>query len=286
MRQILLPHGRKMGYAEYGVPGGYPVIYCHGFPGSRLEAQLLRPAVERLGVYVIAPDRPGYGGSDPSPGRSLGDFAHDVVALLDCLKLSRVGVLGVSGGGPYALSLLAAYPERTSRAALVGALGRACDILACRSAFSPIVRRAWDVAQHASFAMPFLAWAAMPILTRFGLLTRLAAPADLAVLSDPVVRDILTRSQREGLRQGGRGAARDFALYSQSWGFALSDVHTPVTIWHGQADKVVPVQMAARLAEGLPRACTRILDAEGHYSLPIRYSQAIIESVLCDGTRS
>lgn len=36
-----LPDGRILSYAEYGNPNGTPVLFCHGHPGSRLQAQYL-----------------------------------------------------------------------------------------------------------------------------------------------------------------------------------------------------------------------------------------------------
>ena len=36
--RLTLPDGRVLCYAELGAPDGRPVLYCHGFPGSRLEA--------------------------------------------------------------------------------------------------------------------------------------------------------------------------------------------------------------------------------------------------------
>ena len=36
-RDILLPDGRLLGYAEFGKPDGHPVLYFHGAPSSRLE---------------------------------------------------------------------------------------------------------------------------------------------------------------------------------------------------------------------------------------------------------
>ncbi|MHB8255086.1 MAG: alpha/beta fold hydrolase [Acidiferrobacter sp.] len=283
LRQLTLPDGRKMSYAEYGSPAAYPVIYCHGFPGSRYEAQLLLPAIKALDVRVIAPDRPGYGGSDPLAGRSLMGFADDVRVLCDHLDLAHCAVLGVSGGGPYALSLLFAYPERVTRAALVAALGPASAIGACRDGFVPLVRSVWDLVQRYPFTAPLLASSlvrALRLRARFGGSVRFAAPADWEVLSDPAIRAILTRAQREGLRLGGRGAVQDLVLYLQPWGFALSDVHVPITIWHGLADRVVPAAMAVRLGDALPQARIRLLEGEGHYSLPIRYGQSILESVM------
>ena len=42
-QRISLHDGRMLGYAEYGAPEGTPVLYFHGFPGSRLDWQLIRP---------------------------------------------------------------------------------------------------------------------------------------------------------------------------------------------------------------------------------------------------
>jgi pimeloyl-ACP methyl ester carboxylesterase len=38
---LTLPDGRKVAYAEFGQPDGYPVLYFHGSPSSRLEPLLL-----------------------------------------------------------------------------------------------------------------------------------------------------------------------------------------------------------------------------------------------------
>ena len=37
---FLVAEGRRIAYAEWGDAAGTPVVYCHGFPGSRLEARL------------------------------------------------------------------------------------------------------------------------------------------------------------------------------------------------------------------------------------------------------
>lgn len=37
---VRLRDGRSLAWAEYGDPRGKPVLYFHGFPGSRLEPAL------------------------------------------------------------------------------------------------------------------------------------------------------------------------------------------------------------------------------------------------------
>ena len=99
-----LPDGRRLAYAQWGDLLGMPVFYCHGFPGSRLEAHLGDAAARRLGIRLIAPDRPGFGESTLQPHRRLSDWPDDLIALADSLELDRFHLLGVSGGGPYALA--------------------------------------------------------------------------------------------------------------------------------------------------------------------------------------
>ena len=66
---ISLPDGRKLAYSEYGDRHGKPVIYFHGFPGSRVEGLLMDAAAKWLGLRIVAPDRPGFGRSDFQAGR-------------------------------------------------------------------------------------------------------------------------------------------------------------------------------------------------------------------------
>ena len=95
---LTLPDGRKLAYAEFGKPDGYPVLYCHGIPSSRLEPLLFGDGVlSQFGLRLIAPDRPGMGGSDFQTDRSFSDWPEDVGFLVETLGLDRFSVLGVSG---------------------------------------------------------------------------------------------------------------------------------------------------------------------------------------------
>src|SRR5204862_12764 len=92
------------------------VLFNPGFMACRLTG----PPGEGVNVRVVTPDRPGIGGSDPSPGRRVLDWADDVAALADRLELDRFAVLGHSGGGPFAAACAHRLPDRVS------ALGIAC----------------------------------------------------------------------------------------------------------------------------------------------------------------
>src|SRR5688572_28104051 len=120
---LTLSDGRKVGIAEFGAPAGRPVVYCHGFPASRLEARLAHEAAKEVGARLIALDRPGYGLSDFQPGRRIGDWPRDVVEAADALGVQRFAMLGVSGGAPYALACAALLPERITALGVVCGLG-------------------------------------------------------------------------------------------------------------------------------------------------------------------
>lgn len=102
---------RKLGYAEYGVKGGHPVFYFHGYPGSRLEAGLMKDHWERNDIHLISVDRPGMGLSDFQPHRTILDQPDDVMELAAHLGLDGYRVLGMSGGGPYALACAYKIPS-------------------------------------------------------------------------------------------------------------------------------------------------------------------------------
>ena len=50
-----------------GDPAGFPVMYFHGTPGSRLDLAFGDELIAAMGVRLVSFDRPGYGGSSPSP---------------------------------------------------------------------------------------------------------------------------------------------------------------------------------------------------------------------------
>ncbi len=280
-RLFVLADGRRVGYALYGAQG--PVIlYCHGFPGSRREAELLIPALQAQAMRVLAIDRPGYGQSDPCAGRTIRSWVDDARALLAGLGITRCAVLGVSGGAPYALALLHGAPEVT-HGTVVSGLGPPSILFAERRQFVPAARAALGLVwRHPAFA---------PVLARFSagwlrlclrlcvVPPRYAGGRDAEVLGRPHVETVLGAAQREGLRQGAMPAADELLLYLAPWGFALEEVSKAVSLWHGGADRIVPIGVARRVACCLPDVAVHYCPADGHYSLPILQGEAILRGL-------
>lgn len=279
---LTLTDGRLLSYGEYGQPEGVAVIYCHGFPGSRLEAALAAPLAQRLGVRLIAPDRPGFGLSSPLPGRRFGDWPADVAQLLAALKIDEFSLLGVSGGAPYALAASSCLPN-VQQVGLVCGLGPiTSDSL---EAMSPLGRCGLQLALWA----PCLARGGYRLLARaicrhsarfLGWMTAGVPDVDRAVLARPEVRSAILTSFRESVRQGGAAGAEELLLYARPWDISPSACQAPVQLWHGELDATVPVDFGRRLAASLPNCRARFLPDEGHYSLPLGQLELILRQLL------
>ena len=121
---VRVPGGRRLAYREYGLRAGAPLLYFPGTPSCAVEWLMWPPgSAEGRGFRVIAVDRPGLGGSGRQHGRRILDWPADVGALADVLGLGRFGVLGYSGGVPYALACAQLLPGRVTAAGLVACVG-------------------------------------------------------------------------------------------------------------------------------------------------------------------
>ena len=270
-----LQDGRTLACLELGDPAGPPVLYFHGYPGSRLEARVAAAAAARLGLRLLALDRPGFGQSTFQPGRTIGGWAADVAAVADQLSLGRFSIIGISGGGPYALACAALLSHRLARVALVCPLAP-LDVADGKAGMLRQDRALLGLAAHA----PPLARGVVHILVRWMrgdverylrfMMAGMLSP-DRDLFADPDYRSLVLASTAEALRQGGRGPAWELTLMARPWDLRLQDVAMPVSLWQGLADQILPAAMARHLAAALPACSARFLPEEGHLSLVVRH---------------
>lgn len=283
-QSAILSDGRKLGYAEYGSPGGRPIFYFHGYPSSRYEAALTDRVAQDLNLRIIAADRPGYGLSDHQSKRSLADWSGDVVELADRLGIEHFAVLGVSGGGPYASCCAWKIPERLRAVGIVCGLGPVDNADSTRGMHS-VARLSLGLASKypcvgewlfKNLAGPVLKSRPQTILR---LLSISCARADQVVLRRNEVKCTILSSFREAFRQSAAGPAHDLVLLASPWGFRMEDIDVPIHLWHGTEDRTVPVLFSHRQAETLPYCSSRFISGEGHFSLPVNHMQEILETL-------
>ena len=257
--ELTLPDGRRITYADYGDPAGPVVLECVGTPQSRLADLQQIDLAERMGFRMLVPDRPGFGGSDPQPGRTLEDWPADAAALMDALGVGRFAVLGGSGGGPYAVACGVLLGERVTAVALVapaeprGAPAHgfvpAQDPVALRERGETIARLARDDPDglDAFFA---------PDLSD-------TDREEMAAL-DPGVRARGLENLREAFRQGADGYVEDHAINGSEWGHLLPRLTRPTRVWQGDDDNNVPAEATRWLAAQIPGAQLTVLSGAGH----------------------
>jgi pimeloyl-ACP methyl ester carboxylesterase len=262
---LRLKGGRRVCYTDTGPESGNPVIYCHGAIGTPVGASVdLERLTAELGVRYIAPLRPGIGGSDPDPGRTLVSYAQDIRELADALGLHNFSVVGVSAGGPYALALGYALRSRVARVAVCSSL-------------TP----AWPTQARAGLQLRARIGLAL-LERRPGFVTRAGDRIVPALASDPrLVRHMIGAcSGKDGRHQGQQaalsflnsvavtgvgGLVSDYGVYGREWGFPVEEVYNQVQLWHGGGDPLVPLDDVLQLAALLPHCKIYVDPEQGHH---------------------
>ena len=261
---------RRLSFAEYGSTRGQAIVWMHGTPGARRQIPLeARAYAEEHGLRIIGIDRPGIGSSTPHLYANVLDWTRDLELLLDTLGIDTLRLIGLSGGGPYALAAGVAMPDRVHG---VGVLGGVAPTTGEDAADGGLIQLAVRLA-------PLLSVGRVPLgvaLTGAIRLVRpLAGPAlDLyAAVQPPGDRNLLSRPEfkamfLDDLLNGSRfqtsAPLTDLVLFTRDWGFTAAEVAVPVRWWHGDDDHIVPLAHGQHLVERLPDATLKVIAGESH----------------------
>lgn len=272
-RNVSGPGGRTLRISDEGDPGGTPILWLHGSPGSRLIDSVSAAHARAKGIRLIGYDRPGYGESSRQAGRNVADCAADVRAIASALGIERLAVWGISGGGPHAAACAALLEGLVPAVAVLGSIAPygapKLDYFAGMGELN-----IEDIQLHLKDPAAARARGAEQ---RRGLLDcdletmmkdwhSLLSPADVAVLT-PEFGAALLGQIKEGLRPSDEGWWDDGVAHLADWGFGLTQIRTPVLVVHGRHDRFVPFSHGEWLAEAIPTAESLLLEEEGHISL-------------------
>ena len=267
--------GRVLRVLEDGDPDGRPVFALHGTPGSRL---LWRGSVEDAagrGIRLLAYDRPGYGGSDPHPGRTVADAAHDIATIADVLRIDRFAVEGGSGGGPHTLACAALRPDRVVAAAsLAGVAPYPADGLDWLDGMGQDNLDEFGATLEGRDALErYLRGQAETMLdddpeALAHALRSLLSPPDAAILTGEFA-EYLHAATREAIGERLDGWIDDDFVFVNPWGFELDAISVPVQLWHGAQDRFVPISHGEWLAERIPGVDSHLSAEDGHLTIEL-----------------
>ena len=264
MREIdvTLDDGRSLHAYDTGARGPdqrLVVVWHHGTPNIGMPPEPLFADADRLGIRWVGYDRPGYGGSDARPGRSVGSAADDVAAVVDALEIDRFAVMGHSGGAPHALACAALLPDRVTAALGVSSLAPfdAVDLdwFAGMGPGGEATLRAAAAGREAKERYEASATDVAPDFI----------PADWAALEG--VWKWFGSVVGPALRDGPAAMIDDDLAYVAPWGFDPTAITAPTLLLHGEEDRIAPVAHSVWLAQRISSAELWQKRDEGHVSV-------------------
>jgi pimeloyl-ACP methyl ester carboxylesterase len=256
---LTLPDGGRLHAYDTGGDGRLAVLWHHGTPNIGAPPKPLFAAADRLGIRWISYDRPGYGGSPRTPGRTVGTAGTWATTVADALGIERFAVMGHSGGGSHALATGAQLPDRVL--AVVSAAGLAppdaegldwwagmgdSGIAALTAAKEGLAAKEAYETSGAEYDLQF-------------------TPADFAAFESgwSWFGEVVGPAEAGG--PGGH--VDDDIAYITPWGCDPAQITAPVLLVQGALDKVVPSGHAEWLAKRCPRADLRLVPDGGHISV-------------------
>jgi pimeloyl-ACP methyl ester carboxylesterase len=219
--------------------------------GGHMQAGLAlgENAFAAAGFTVLAPSRPGYGRTPLDTGPMPSEFTDAVAALCARLGITRVAAaVGISGGGPTAVTMAARHPGLVQRVVLVSAVG-----------FLPWPDRRIRLGSHVVFrpGVEALAWAGVRLLIRLAgtaalrmLLTGASTHPAGSVVAGLRDHDRDTLLALFAQMRSGHGFVNDLRPVPDT----SAEVTQPALVIATRSDAGVPFAHAEALAAAIPAA--------------------------------
>jgi pimeloyl-ACP methyl ester carboxylesterase len=255
--------GRRLRYLDYG--SGPVLLFVHGTGGSWQSWLENIPELSREN-RILAPDLPGFGGSDPpAPGSEVDEYSETLVALLDHVGVEPAVVAGHSLGGLIASDLALRHPERVRGLILVNGTG----IEIGHARLAVIVRT--FIVFGALFRRPGVmrAISRRPRLRRAFLYGFVRDPAGMgAELASETIPLMVAPGLETAVRAGAQASGR----------LPPERIEVPTLLVWGRHDRILRLSLAEELAEAIPDARLEVIDEAGHapmFECPAEFNAAV-----------
>ena len=228
-------------------------------------------------MRLLAFSRPGYGGSTDAP-TTLSSVGRDAGSVADALGLDVFAVLGVSGGGPYAVASAAALPDRVRVVGVAAGVGPLLE-LDPSAADDPAVRAA--LAGDLDTAIDLWDGAMTDGARGIGQRSR-ASTVRVGGIVSPEILEPWTASGRPGVPSY-RGVSRDALAFTAGWDVELGDIRAPVHLWYGDRDRTVGLEHGQWLHAHVPTSRLVVREGAGHLATVMAYWADVLTDLTRDG---
>ena len=236
-------NGVKVPYTDQGE--GLPLVFLHAFP---LSHTMWTPQAEAFsGNYrVIRLDLRGHG--EPEGDRrnfGLDDYADDVIALLDHLKVPRAVIIGLSMGGYTAFSIIRRHAARVQALVLADTRAPADDedVRDVRITMADVTKKKGNGA-IATLMLPKLLAPSTP-QTNPGL-TTLVREMILAAKPEWIVNDLMAMAARPDSTE------------------LLAQITCPTLVIIGEEDLATPMADSQFMADRIRNCTLAVIPKAGH----------------------
>ena len=229
----------------------------------------LDEAAAQAGLRLVGVDRPGYGRSDPHPGRTIISVVADMLHVADCLAIDTFATVGVSTGGAYTLALAARAPDRVIGVVTCGGMTDMSWAPGRATMTEPHAHALWDAPDRdAAIAAAVAAYGEDGSKMLNGGMNPVLAELDKELFADPAWMGPTMAGFPEMFAFGVQGYADDRIADGPGWiDFDVAELHCPVVVLQGAEDKMVDVIQARHTATIVPRARLVVVDGHGHFSI-------------------
>ncbi|WP_405870936.1 alpha/beta fold hydrolase [Streptomyces sp. NBC_00005] len=233
-----------------------PLVLVHGHPFDRT---MWRPQIEAFAASrrVVAPDLRGYGASPLNPGVTrFEQFAQDIEALLDELKVETCVLAGLSMGGQIVMDCYRQFPDCVRGLVLADTF--------------PAAETPEGVRTRGAMADRLLAEG----MRRYAdeVLEKMVAPsADAQVKAH--VHGMMTATSPQGAAAALRARAA-----RPDYRDLLTRVAVPALVVVGADDEYTPVSDAEAMHAALPDATLRVIEGTAHMpnlESPAEFNEAL-----------
>ncbi|MHA1244695.1 MAG: alpha/beta hydrolase [Candidatus Heimdallarchaeota archaeon] len=287
---ITLSDDRKLGYSIYGDPDGFPMLFFHGWPGTRLDISCLAPIAKEHNMKIIGVDRPGMTYSSFQKKRKVADWPGDVLALINHLQIEEYSILAFSTGALYAIECALQIPEKIKKIGLVSAV--------------PYYKIGWSGTKNKRLyrlakifhPFPLLVRSFLRIVSDIGLNRYVRNPTKTYLNSLKDLSQIDRETwEREDIRlwlfeeflpdlllSERKGIAYDLFLLAYGLGSPkeyeeIPNFSFPIYLWHGESDDIVPHIASIKQNKIYHGSKLTIYPNEGHKIIYTHFAEIIEE---------
>lgn len=266
----------KAGLLEYVEFGKGPVILSiHGAMGGYDQSEILARTIGPEGFRYIAVSRPGYLGTPIKSGKTPKEQAELYVELIDQLKIDKIGIFAISGGGPSAIYFAINNPDRCWGLVLASTLsGKMTEKV-------PFSFKIFQLMTKIDFIAKKLKKMTINDFNKAALRSIPDDTLRAKTLENPKAGPLfkwLLASTMDQISRRLKGTGFDIK-YSRTTEFNLEEIKVPTLVIHGTNDSIVGYESHGKvLAKRIPNAELCIIENGEHVSI-FTHCQQISEKV-------